>query len=99
MIIDLPTHRTSHHCKAEQQGLSVNELLTNFAKDDIDINDDIWLELDKHGLNPNGANLRLNKRQAMQIIELLENPPPPNPIMRELLGLGERMIKGDKINV
>ncbi|UNU73361.1 hypothetical protein LU293_00135 [Moraxella nasovis] len=75
MILDLPPATAIAIIEtAKAQGITTDELLQSVAN-----SDDIWLELDKHGLNSDGANLVLTEKQALQIIELLENPPSPTP--------------------
>ncbi|UNU73642.1 hypothetical protein LU293_01650 [Moraxella nasovis] len=82
MILDLPPHiEQAIIAKAQQQGLTVNELL---AKDYAGVNDDdIWLELDKHGLNADSMDI--NADEARHLMQILDNPPPPNPKARALL--------------
>ncbi len=89
MILELPPETIQAIItKAEQQGITPAQLL---AKDYVD--DDIWLVLDKHGLNADDTRLVIDEQNAPIIQALLENPPPPNPAMLELLALGENMVK------
>lgn len=77
MIIDLPPHiEQAIIAKAHEQGLTVQEML---AKD----YDDIWQVLDQHGLN--GDEIRLNDDETRHLMNLLDNPPKPNPKARALL--------------
>lgn len=84
MIIDLPPHiEKAIIAKAQEQGLTVQEMLTKDY-------DDIWQVLDQHGLNGE-PNLTLSDKQAKQLADVLDNPPPPNVFMRELLAMAKGM--------
>ena len=94
MILELPPETIQAIItKAEQQGITPAQLL---AKDYVD--DDIWLVLDKHGLNADDTRLVIDEQNAPIIQALLENSPLPNPAMRELLALGENMVKKPILN-
>lgn len=94
-MIDLPPHiEQAIIAKAQQQGLTVQEML---AKDYAD--DAMWLELDKHGLNADDTPIIIDEHNAPIIQQLLDNPAPPTPLMRELLALGESMVKEKKDHV
>ena len=54
--------------------------------------------LDKHGLNADDTRLVIDEQNAPIIQALLENSPLPNPAMRELLALGENMVKKPILN-
>ena len=88
MILELPPETIQAIItKAEQQGITPAQLL---AKDYVDV--DIWLVLVKLGFNADDTRLVIDEQNAPIIQALLDNPP-PNPAMRELLALGESMVK------
>lgn len=92
MIIDLPPQtEQAIIARAEQQGLTVKELLMKdySPKDDFDF---ILDEIERHGLNSDDVDIILNEQDANIVQALLDNPPTPNPYMQKLIELGKKYV-------
>lgn len=103
MILDLPPETVQAIvAKAELQGISPQALLANQFLDkppfeypdgysETEFNA-IFDEIEKYGLNSDGANMVLTEQDAKTIQELLDNPPPPNPYMQRLMAMGTSYV-------
>lgn len=77
-MIDIPPHiETAIIAKAEQQGISIDELLERIFIGDL------WQVLDRHGISSN--EIDLNADESHHLMTLLDNPPPTNHKARALL--------------
>lgn len=82
MILDVPpTTANLIIQKANEQGITVNELLLGFACGDVP---DVMINCDEM-LNP-----PLSEQNAQKLAKVLDEPSNPTPLLKYMLALGEK---------